>query len=119
MLGGPMRAKRRFRCNHIFRWLARHSTFLFAALLLALAATFTWFVVSGFNPSSTTAPLGLAAVAAVFAAISSIGSLLEAVETQKMREAQERPNVIAYFDPAANGVIFFVVNNSGKALPEK
>ena len=32
-----------------------------------------------------------------------------------MREAQERPNVIAYFDPAANGVIYFVVNNSGNS----
>lgn len=101
--------------RHIVRWLARRNVVVVSVLLIAIAAVFVWLIVSGFSSDAVIISIGIAALSALFSAISSFAGLLEAVETQRQRENQERPYVIAFFDGASSGAVYFVVENCGNS----
>jgi multidrug efflux pump subunit AcrB len=103
------------RLKHLIQWLARRSIIIATLLFFALGALIISFLVSGFVPTSVELSIGIAAISALFSAISAFANLLQAVEVQKQRESQERPYVIAYFDAESNGVIDFVIENSGNS----
>jgi len=58
---------------------------------------------------------GIAVAATLFAALSSLFSLIQITEMQKQREASERPYIQAYFDDEYTGMLVFKVINSGSA----
>lgn len=97
------------------RWLSRRSVFIVIALLVAVGALLIWFLIAGTSPATANVSIGIAAVSVMLAAISAIANLLQAVEVQKQREGQERPYVIAYFDGASTGLVYFVVENLGNS----
>jgi hypothetical protein len=84
-------------------------------MIIGIGVLLVWFLVSGLSPSAVQITVGIAAVSAFLAAISSIANLMQAVETEKQRRNQERPYVNAYFDASSNSLIYFVVQNSGNA----
>lgn len=100
--------------KHFFQWVARRSVVIATVFLFALGALIL-FLVSGFVPISVEVSIGIAMISALFSAVSAFANLLQAVEVQKQRESQERPYVIAYFDAESNGVIYFVIENSGNS----
>jgi hypothetical protein len=101
--------------KHILDWISKRSIVFIVVLLFAVAVILIWFLITGFSQSQSIIAIGIAAVSAFFAAISSIAALLQAVETQKQREYQERPYVIAYFDGTNRGAMYFVIENKGNS----
>ena len=101
--------------RNLFQWLSRRSALLITALAFAVAILLVWFLVAGFTPGAQAVNIGIAAIATLLAAISSIASLLQAVETQKQRENLERPYVLADFDSESSGVVTFVIQNLGNS----
>ncbi|MGC1379183.1 MAG: hypothetical protein WA821_23335, partial [Anaerolineales bacterium] len=79
------------RIKHIWQEIAKRGIFVVFLLLLSVIVLFTWFFVTGFSQSQTTITIGIAAISALFAAISSIAALMQATEAQRQRENQERP----------------------------
>ena len=105
--------KREFK--HILQWIAKRSILFVVVLIFAVAVLFLWFLVTGFSQSQVVISIGIAAISAFFAAISSIASLLQAVEIQRQRENQERPYVITYFDGTNRGGMYIVIENRGNS----
>ncbi len=97
------------------QWLSRRSVILIVILLLAVAVLLVWFISVGFSPNTEHVLIGIAAISAMLSMISAFANLLQAVEVQKQRQSEERPYVIAYFDGASNGAIYFVIENSGNS----
>jgi hypothetical protein len=83
--------------------------------LLGVSVLFTWFLVTGFSESQTTITIGIAAVSAVFAAISSIAGLMQATEAQRQRENQERPYITAFFEGTNRGGLYLEIQNAGNS----
>lgn len=96
------------------QWLARRSTILFTVLLFGGAIFFIWVLIAGVSFDEKTTTI-IAAISIFFAAVSAFANLLQAVETRKQREDQERPYVIAYFEASSNGAFYFVVENVGNS----
>lgn len=103
------------RIRRFFQFVAQRGAVALAALLFAIAVFLIWLVITGFSQSATTAAIGIAAISALFAAISSFANLLQAIETQKQRENQERPYVNAFFDGEGSGAICVIIQNSGNS----
>lgn len=101
--------------KHIWQEIAKRGIFVIAVLLLAVCVLFTWFLVTGFSESQATITIGIATVAAVFAAISSIAGLMQATEAQRQRENQERPYIVGYFDGTNRGGLYLVIQNAGNS----
>ena len=100
--------------RHIIQWIANRAKFLIVAILIGIAVLFIWFFV-GNNSSPEILVIKIATISALFAAVSSIASLMQAVETQKQRQNLERPYVVADFNVASDGEISFVTKNVGNA----
>ena len=105
--------KRNFK--HALQWTSKRSVVFVTVLLFGVAVLLVWLLVTGFSQTNIVLSLGIAALSAFFAAISSIASLLQAVEIQRQREAQERPYVTVYFDASNRGFMFFIIQNSGNS----
>jgi NADH:ubiquinone oxidoreductase subunit 2 (subunit N) len=101
--------------KHVWQAIAKRGTFIVAILLLCVSILFTWFLVTGFSQSQTTVAIGVAALSAFFAAISSIAALLQATELQRQRENQERPYITAYFAGTSRGAVYFEIQNAGNS----
>jgi hypothetical protein len=101
--------------RHILQAIARRGVLIISVLIIGVGVLLVWFLSSGFTPSAVQISIGIAAISAFLAAISSTANLLQAVETERQRRNQERPSINAYFDPASSSVIYFVVQNSGNA----
>jgi hypothetical protein len=105
----------RRKLKHIWQEIAKRGIFIVAVLLLGVSVLFTWFLVTGFSQSQAMITIGIAAVSAVFAAISSIAGLMQATEAQRQRENQERPYITAYFEGTHNGFLYFEIQNAGNS----
>jgi hypothetical protein len=105
--------KRTFK--HILQWISKRSILFVTLLLFGVGVLLILLLVTGFSQTNIAITLGIAATSAFFAAISSIASLLQAVEIQRQREAQERPYVTVYFDASNRGFMFFIIRNSGNS----
>jgi len=105
--------RRKFK--HVWQEIAKRGTFAISVLLLAVSALFTWFLVTGFSESQTIITIGIAAISAVFAAISSIAGLMQATEAQRQRENQERPYIVGFFDGTNRGFLYFEIQNAGNS----
>lgn len=97
------------------RWVSRRSGLFVIVLFFAVVTLSFWFLFAGFSPNAERTIIGIAAITAFLSAISAIATLLQAVEVQKQRERVERPYIIAYFDGASNGAIYFMIENSGNS----
>ena len=71
------------RLRSLIERLSRHSMMVVTALLIAVAVLMIWFLIVGASTSASQVTIGIAALAAFFAAFSAIGSLLQAVEVEK------------------------------------
>lgn len=80
------------------------------SLLIVILITI-WLILS--SKEGALEPLIIAAVSALFAAVSSIGSLMQTVELRKQRETLERPIVYGYFDSSSGGLVSFFIENRG------
>ena len=96
-------------------WFSQRSAVVITVLLFAVGTLLVFYLVAGFIPTREWVAIGISTIAVFFAAISAIANLLQAVETQKQRESQERPYIIAYFEGMSSGVICFVVKNAGNS----
>ena len=105
----------RRKLKHIWQEIAKRGVFIIAVLLLGVSVLFTWFLVTGFSQSQTTIAIGIAAISAVFAAISSIAGLMQATEIQRQRENQERPYITAYFEGTNRGGLYLEIQNAGNS----
>lgn len=105
----------RRKLKHIWQEIAKRGVFVIAVLLLGVSVLFTWFLVAGFSQSQATITIGIAAVSALFAAISSIAGLMQATEVQRQRENQERPYITAYFEGTSRGMLNFEIQNAGNS----
>lgn len=105
----------RRKLKHLWQEISKRGIFVIAVLLLAVSVLFTWFLVTGFSESQATISIGIAAVSAVFAAISSIAGLMQATEAQRQRENQERPYIIAFFDATNRGISYLEIQNAGNS----
>ncbi|KAF0107754.1 MAG: hypothetical protein FD146_1385 [Anaerolineaceae bacterium] len=105
----------RRKLKHVWQEIAKRGISVIAVLLLAVSVLFTWFLVTGFSESQATITIGIAAVSAVFAAISSIAGLMQATEAQRQRENQERPYIAAYFDGTNRGGLYLEIQNAGNS----
>lgn len=105
----------RRRLKHLWQEIAKRGIFVIAVLLLAVSVLFTWFLVTGFSESQATIVIGIAAVSAVFAAISSIAGLMQATEIQRQRENQERPYITAFFEGTNKGGLYLEIQNAGNS----
>jgi hypothetical protein len=105
----------RRKLKHIWQEIAKRGIFIIAVLLLGVSVLFTWVLVTGFSQSQATIAIGIAAVSAVFAAISSIAGLMQATEVQRQRENQERPYVTAYFEGTNRGGLYLEIQNAGNS----
>lgn len=105
----------RRRLKHLWQGIAKRGIFIVAVLLLAVSVLFTWFLVTGFSQSLATFSIGIAAVSAMFAAISSIAGLLQATEVQRQRENQERPYITAFFEGTNRGGLYLEIQNTGNS----
>ncbi len=101
--------------KHILQWISKRSVVFVVVLLFAVGVLFIWFLITGFSQSQAIIAIGVAAISAFFAAVSSIAALMQAVEAQRQRENQERPYVIAYFDGTNRGAMLFVIENKGNS----
>ncbi len=101
--------------RHILQAIARRGILIITVLIIGIGVLLVWFLSSGFSPSAIQISIGIAAISAFLAAISSIANLLQAVETERQRRNQERPYINAYFDAGSNSMIYFTVQNSGNA----
>lgn len=90
-------------------------TILIVPVFFGILALVILIVLNGPLANPTQLAIGLAGVSAVFAAVSAYGSLAQAVSVERQRQSQERPYVIAYFDSASNGAVYFVVENRGNS----
>jgi len=97
------------------RFLEKHVVAVLVAVLLFTTGLLVWFSVSGYSSNAQQASLGIAVAGILLAAISSVGSFMQAVETRKQREQQERPYVLAYFDGDSSGAIYFIIENAGNS----
>jgi hypothetical protein len=84
-------------------------------LLFGIVISLIWFIVTDFSILDARAPLAIATITTFFAAMSAFANLLQAVETQKQREASERPYVVSYFDGTGSGAICFMIENRGNS----
>lgn len=89
--------------------------FIVVVFLLGFSAILIWFLVTGISPSETTIIIGISAIAAVFAAISSVATLMQATEAQKQRENQERPYITAFFEGTGRGMVYLEIQNGGNS----
>ncbi len=105
--------KRRFK--HALQWIGKRGSFFVAILFLGVAVLLLWFLNNAYTQTNTSVAIAIAAISAFFAAVSSVASLLQAVEIQRQRENQERPYVIVYFDATNRGGMYFIVENSGNS----
>lgn len=105
----------RRKLKHVWQEIAKRGIFVVAVLLLAVSVLFTWFLVTGFSESQATISIGIAAVSAIFAAISSIAGLMQATEAQRQRENQERPYITAYFEGTNRGGLYLEIQNAGNS----
>jgi len=103
------------RFRHFLQAIARRGILTITILIIGMGVLLVWFFASGFTPSVVQVSIGMAAISAFLAAISSVANLLQAVETERQRRNQERPYINAYFDASSNSMIYFVVQNSGNA----
>lgn len=101
--------------RHIWQWFLSRSVIIISVLIVTVAVLFVWLIAISFSQPASVVSIGIAAVSALFAAISSFAALLQAVEVQKQRKSQERPYVLAYFDGGSSGVIYFVIQNFGNS----
>jgi hypothetical protein len=105
----------RQKIKHIWQEIAKRGIYVVVILLLAVFALFTWFLRTGFSQSQATFTIGIAAVSALFAAISSIAGLMQATEVQRQRENQERPYIIAFFEATNRGGFYLEIQNAGNS----
>jgi len=105
----------RRRLKHLWQGIAKRGIFIVAILLLAVSVLFTWFLVTGFSQSLAIVSIGIAAVSALFAAISSIAGLMQATEIQRQRENQERPYITAFFEGTNRGGLYLEIQNAGNS----
>lgn len=103
------------RLNYLKLLLFRRGVVLIATLLFAACVVIIWLLATRSSQSDTGVVIGIAAISAVFGAVSAFATLLQGVEIQRQRENQERPYVLAYFNPANNGALYFVIENFGNA----
>lgn len=100
--------------RHILQWIINRAKFLSLAVLLGITVIFIWFFV-GDNSSTELLAIKIASISALFAAVSSVATLIQAVEAQKQRQSLERPYIIADFTVASDGKICFVTQNIGNS----
>jgi hypothetical protein len=103
------------RFKRFLQSVARRTAFLIAILLFGFGIFLIWFLTVGQSNNLNQVAFGVAAISAFFAAVSAIATLLQAVEIQRQREAQERPYIIAYFEGTTNGAICFTIENVGNS----
>jgi hypothetical protein len=101
--------------RHFLQDINRHGKLIITILIIGIGVLWVWFLVSGFSPSAIQISIVIATISALFAAISSIANLIQAMETERQRRNQERPYITAYFDASSNSLIYFVVENSGNS----
>lgn len=101
--------------RNLLQAISRRGALIIFALIIGIGVILTWFIVSGVTPTGVQVTIGIAAISAFFAAISSMSNLLQAVETERQRRNQDRPYVNAYFDTSSGSLITFVVENSGNS----
>jgi hypothetical protein len=105
----------RRKIKHVWQEIGKRGIFIVAILLLSVSVLFTWFLVTGFSQSQTTIAIGIAAISALFAAISSIAALMQATEAQRQRENQERPYITAYFEGTSRDMLNLEIQNAGNS----
>jgi len=105
----------RRKLKHIWQEIAKRGVFVVAILLLAVSVLFIWFLVTGFSQSQANITIGIAAVSAIFAAISSIAGLMQATEIQRQRENQERPYITVFFEGTNRGGLYLEIQTAGNS----
>lgn len=99
----------------IIKWFARRSVIVVSAFIFAIGGLLIWFIFDNSIHTTEWIIIRVAAITAFFSFISSISTLLQAVETQKQREDLERPYVTGFFEGTSNGAMCFIINNSGNS----
>lgn len=89
--------------------------YVLSLFLFGVGVILIWFLVVGFSSSEIWIPIGIAAISAFFAMVSSIANLIQADEIKKQRESLDRPYILAYFDPVSSGGIYFTLENFGNS----
>src|SRR5690606_1179927 len=74
-----------------------------------------WYVITGFSRSDSAIAIGIAALSALFAAFGAFATLMQAAEMQHQRENEERPYIVAHFEPTSSGMVYFTIQNIGKS----
>jgi hypothetical protein len=100
--------------KHLMYLISSRGLIILSVLVLALTIAIIYFIVTGFSQSDSRIAIGIAVISTFLAAISSIASLIQATESQRIREDQTRPYVLAYFD-TKESVITFVIENIGNS----
>jgi hypothetical protein len=103
------------RTKQLLQWLSKRSGAVIAVSLFGCIALIIGLVFLGRSYDTNQIIVAIAAIAAAFAGASAFANLLQAVEVQKEREAQERPFIVAYFEGASSGSINFVIQNLGNS----
>lgn len=105
--------------KRVLHWVAKKRfwfvTFLLIVVVILMFRFRFWFLFTAVSPNAQTTTIVIAAIAAIFSAISAIANLKMAVEVKRQRKLLERPYVTAYFDGANNGALYFVIENSGNS----
>lgn len=100
--------------KRLAHWLIRRFRLILALVLFSSGAIVIWVIDTDVS-QGTSITIKIAAMTALFAALGSFATLIQAVETQKQRESHERPYVIVYFDLTSTGEIYFFIQNIGNS----
>ena len=96
--------------KHLMYVISSRGLIVLAVLVLAFAITIIYFITTGFSQTESSVLIGIATISTFLAAISSVASLIQATELQRIREDQTRPYVLAYFDTQGSSIIFVIEN---------
>lgn len=99
--------------NEFSRWLKKRGIVFVAFMIYLIPIFFIWGFLNQFSISEPVTTIAIAAWSALFAALGSFATLLQAIEMQKQRENFERPYVLIHFDIRNDGAIYLAVENFG------
>lgn len=95
--------------------LKRFRNILIAIVVLLMAGFLVWVISTDASSNLTTVAIGVAALSALFSAVSAVAAWVQADEARKQRELQERPYISGSFKGSYGGFLYFDLQNSGNS----
>lgn len=99
----------------LMKWITERARIVGAFLLFCIPVVLLYQVLRISGSNLEMLAIYIASISAIFAAVSSFATLLQAIEMQKQRRNLERPYIIADFDIASDGEISFITQNIGNS----